>query len=687
MAEALDVASGVIAVVDMSAKALGLCSQYAGAVKNAKADIELLGKEVADFLATIQNLQELLNGPRGKALESSQDVCSAISDAVSTLAALAQMLVPATSRKVMSRVGVRSLTWPFKWKDVEKIIQQLARCRDTISLALSVDQMALIQNVDHKLVIDRLRIAEGASFDSHAEANNPTCLPNTRVELLEDVSRWIADPNSKTIFWLNGMAGTGKSTIARTVARTRSDHGDLGGSFFFKRGEADRGNLAKFIPTLARQLASRMPGIAPDIKNAIDADPGICGKTVREQFEKLIQEPLSKAIEAIKVPSWIVMVIDALDECERDEDIRLLIRILSRTPALRFRLRVFLTSRPELPIRLEFSQVRDTYQDVILHEIPSKIVAKDIQTYLAEEFNQMREDFNAAAREDRKLPPDWPGHESVAELTKMAVPLFIFAATLCRFIGERRCGSPPMQLRKVLDHGKSSSGSQFDLTYGPILRSQLDGQLSEDDRAQIIQDFRLVIGTIITLADPLSASCLSRLLDTRPDVVDTRLDMLHSVLSVQSDDSPVRLLHLSFRDYLVEPDQEATNAFWVNERSAHQTLAQNCLRVMAARLRENICGMSYPGMRRSAVDSQRIAEVLPREVQYACRFWAHHWTASSCGENDGMAVYGFFKEHLLHWVEAMSLLGRAREVIGMLRQTAWWIGVSSPQRRPLKVLI
>jgi nucleoside phosphorylase len=125
-----------------------------------------------------------------------------------------------------------------------------------------IDLKTSIDNVDYHITLDRLPDAEGASFDSHAEEHNPTCLPGTRVELLDDINRWIDDQSSKTLFWLNGMAGTGKSTIARTADQEQYERGDLGGSFFFNRGETDRGNLAKFIPALPRQLALRRPNIA-----------------------------------------------------------------------------------------------------------------------------------------------------------------------------------------------------------------------------------------------------------------------------------------------------------------------------------------------------------------------------------------------------------------------------------------
>ncbi|KAG7403701.1 hypothetical protein Forpe1208_v016255 [Fusarium oxysporum f. sp. rapae] len=319
---------------------------------------------------------------------------------------------------------------------VAKSIQSLEQKMDRLSVP--------IQSIDYRTTLHQLPIADGASFDSKAEQHSPTCLPDTREELLKEIDRWIDNPESKTIFWLNGMAGTGKSTISRTVARARSERGDLGASFFFKRGEVDRGNLNKLISTLAHQLALSIPGVASFIKKTLDAHPAIVGKSVEEQFKSLVQEPLSRVVATATAPSSVVMVIDALDECDQDADVRLLINILSQGKLLRSRLRVFLTSRPDLPIRLGFSEVQGSYQDLVLHEIPAQIVEHDIVVFLDDEFKKIRHDFNMTVSDERKLPPDWPGRTTVQSLAQMAVPLFIFAATVCRFIGDRKRHSPPI---------------------------------------------------------------------------------------------------------------------------------------------------------------------------------------------------------------------------------------------------
>ncbi|KAM0347577.1 hypothetical protein ACHAP4_011298 [Fusarium culmorum] len=666
MAEALGVASSVIAVLDLSAKVFSLCLQYSREVKNAKDDIEKLGKEVAAFQATTEELQTLIDGPRSQELKASQQLKSAIEDGRLRLKKLEQQLQPSTGRKRMSRFGLRALKWPFQSKDAKGTIEDLERCRGNISLALNIDQTVILQNVDDRTTLNQLPIAYGASFDSKAEEHNPTCLPDTREELLKEVECWIDKSKSKTIFWLNGMAGTGKSTISRTVAHSRSKRGDLGASFFFKRGEMDRGNLDKLMPTLAYQLALSLPGVAFFVKKTLDGNPAIVGKSVREQFQKLIQEPLSEAAALAKVSSPVVIVIDALDECDQEVDIRLLINILSQVKVACPQLRVFLTSRPELPIRLGFSEVRGAYQDLVLHSIPAQIIEHDIIVFLNNEFEKIRNAFNLTVCIERKLPSDWPGRPTVQSLARMAVPLFIFAATVCRFVGDSRRRNPRTRLQTVLDQEGKSHGSQLEQTYGPILRSQIV-ELPEGERQEVIEDFKVIVGSIVTLASSLSVTSLSRLIDIQSDIVDERLDALHSVLSIPLERTvPVRLLHLSFRDYLVDLNNEEKVEFWVDEKHTHRRLAKHCLRVMRSALRRNMCNLPFPGMQRSAVGAEQLEEHIPPELQYACMYWVHHQTKDKLEPDDISDVYNFLKTHFLLWLEVLSLLGRISESLGFI---------------------
>src|SRR5690242_5930826 len=116
----------------------------------------------------------------------------------------------------------------------------------------------MILDIHKETVLSKLPTAKGAAFDSHADEHHARCHPGTRVDLLNQINEW-ADGPGECIFWLNGMAGTGKSTISRTVAQNFADRGVLGASFFFKKGEGDRGRAALFFTTITTQLVDKFP--------------------------------------------------------------------------------------------------------------------------------------------------------------------------------------------------------------------------------------------------------------------------------------------------------------------------------------------------------------------------------------------------------------------------------------------
>ncbi|KAK7423041.1 hypothetical protein QQX98_001331 [Neonectria punicea] len=674
--EGLGVAANVIAVVDLSVKVIAWLSEYAQDVKNSKPERARLLQAATQLNSVSQHVQQLLQSPRGAKLHASRKLAQAMGDGKAQLFWLEGLL--------SNHGRLSSLMWSFQKKKVDEAVLELERCTRIVHNVLQVDVADVILKMDDKaendrrrvevdrtkmevdrqrIAIDRLPFADGASFDSRAEQHNPTCLQNTRVELLNHINDWIHDPNGKTIFWLNGMAGTGKSTISRTIARSLASHGLLGANFFFKRGETDRGNLAKLFTTIARQLALNQPALGPKIKERFDSDHTIVGKAAQVQFKTLILDAFSACAHLFRDGTPLVIVIDALDECERDEDIKLIINLFSQTRDVQCpRLRVFVTSRPELPVRLGFSAVEGRWQDCILHEIPRRVVERDISLFLQYQLSEIRTGWNSSVTQNRQLPPNWPKPAEIQSLTESAVPLFIFAATICRFINDRKHGSPARQLEKVLQHQNRRGASKMHIIYSPVLSQQL-ADASADERQHIIEEFRRVVGAIVTLASPLSTITLSRLIDIPQCTIDDRLDMLHSVLSIpKSPDAPVRTLHLSFRDYLVDTATRAQNPFWIDEKAVSRYLARRCFGLMRNNLKPDICAVQNPGTRRSDMDRKLIDERLPGVVQYACLHWVYHQELAGLEEEDIMLVYDFLSHYFLVWIEALTLIDRAWQV-------------------------
>ena len=111
--------------------------------------------------------------------------------------------------------------------------------------------------------------AVDAPFDSYHRQHELTCLENTRVDVLRQIFDWADGQDERCIFWLNGLAGTGKSTIARTVACEYSERKRLGTSFFFSRGGGDVSHAGKFFTSIAVQLANNAPPLQRYICEAI----------------------------------------------------------------------------------------------------------------------------------------------------------------------------------------------------------------------------------------------------------------------------------------------------------------------------------------------------------------------------------------------------------------------------------
>src|SRR2546423_1881685 len=203
--------------------------------------------------------------------------------------------------------------------------------------------------------------------------------PTTRVDVLRQVRTWADEKDERFVFWLTGLAGTGKSTMARTIAREYYDKKRLRASFFFSRGGGDVSHARKFFTSIAIQLADKSSSLKLYICGAIGKHSDIGYQTLRDQWHQLILEPLSK-LDSNFSDQPLLIVVDALDECDDENDIRAILQLFTEARSLRnVQLRVIMTSRPEIPIRHGFYQIQDAeHHDFILHNISPSIIDHDI---------------------------------------------------------------------------------------------------------------------------------------------------------------------------------------------------------------------------------------------------------------------------------------------------------------------
>jgi hypothetical protein len=138
--DGLSVAANIIAAVELSAKIASLCAQYCSSVKNAKEDITRLQGVVENLNDVFKDCRNLLDGPHGPKLESSQKLRNALKESSPYLNNLANKLELGRGRKTMSRLGIQALRWPFTSKEVDRIISGLNQSKENVALAMQIDQ-------------------------------------------------------------------------------------------------------------------------------------------------------------------------------------------------------------------------------------------------------------------------------------------------------------------------------------------------------------------------------------------------------------------------------------------------------------------------------------------------------------------------------------------------------------------
>jgi hypothetical protein len=395
---------------------------------------------------------------------------------------------------------------------------------------------------------------------------------------LDDIYAWTDGHDERCVYWLNGLAGTGKSTIARTVARRHYERRSLGASFFFNRGGGDVSHARKFVTSIATQLAYNVPVSRQHICNAFAERPDISDFTLRDQWQQLVLRPLS-ALNTLGNITSLVLVIDALDECDDDGDVREVIGLLAEAQALSGpKVRVFLTSRPEVAIRHGFYDVPDTsHQCFVLHHIEPSVVDADIELFLKHSL--------AIIGREQRMPAGWPDPQIIAKMVQRASGLFIWAATAHRFIQQGRHFAR-QRLDSIIKSDTNMRGEherRLDDIYTTILQNSLHSEYTHEEEEEHCKKLRLVLGSLVVSKDPLTVKALEELLGVAEGDIESVVGDLHAILDIPADGSrPMRLHHPSLRDFLLNKSRCTDSRFWIDEARIHAVLASRCIAVMTS---------------------------------------------------------------------------------------------------------
>ncbi|KAF5378233.1 hypothetical protein D9757_009161 [Collybiopsis confluens] len=335
------------------------------------------------------------------------------------------------------------------------------------------------------------------------------CTPDTRVQILEDIETWVMDPSRGSGYWISGMAGTGKSTIAMSICRALKNKRLLAGSFFCNRQIAKCRDYRLIIPTLAYQLAKFSEPFARGLKAVLDQDFDLASKAPFEQMKSLLIEPWKLAVVAFQQfngqPDVPVVVIDALDECN-DVSIALQELVVAIQARKLQGLKFIFTSRPEQTIMRKMKGISSLQpvlqvEQFVLHNVEEASVQKDIIHYLEQELR----DIN-------------PSEKEIGCLAKLSGNLFIYAATAAKYILSG--GAPSWIEKRLQDSVKPGQQmGNLNILYTNILDEAIYGGQRRKTEEQEIRESWKIIHAIMALEAPLQCSAIAELLQLREDTM------------------------------------------------------------------------------------------------------------------------------------------------------------------------
>lgn len=481
-------------------------------------------------------------------------------------------------------------------------------------------------------------------------------MEGTRTAVLKCVQGWAASESK--LFWLHGVAGSGKSCIVNLVSHIFDQEQRLLGCFFCKKDNPDCRVPDNIIPTLAFHFSKWHKSYRSTVASVIQGRDGLkLAQGLQWQFELLMKQPMMSlnAVPNDLPLRPLIVVIDALDECRDSPESRSkLASILVQMSALVPWMKIFITSRLLPEFEEVFLKDADQFQFLDINtEIDLEEVHGDILQYMRYRVRN----FGLTEGE-------------ILALAARASGLFIWTSTVFRFIGmqhDKKGAVSSISLSSLMD----SQEAELDKVYTTVINAAS----ASPENTKVV---KAILGFVVCTARnrPLPESALVQFLvvveqNVTLKVVEETIDFLQAVLyRDMAKEGAVRVCHPSFIDFI--SSQVHSGKYWTDPVHINALMAKRCIQLMFLGLKFNIYELDNSYLSNDQVSGlyDGIYNFIPHQLQYSCLYWMNHLAASD-QTFDEQAIQDLLQEILCHpralyWLECLSLMKELKSGINTL---------------------
>ena len=515
------------------------------------------------------------------------------------------------------------------------------------SLNLLIDQSQQFR-VEQHLLLSRLKdVKTGYN-------RNLCCMEGTRKYLLEHIIAWVTSgleqTDGKNTYWIYGLPGTGKTSLAHSICASLHDKEQLAGAFFCQRDDQEFREPNNILLTLVRKLAILFPPFRNIVAEWLRSNPNVTPESIDpDLFASFFIHRLARLPKRN-----LVFVIDALDECGSTESHPGILKALSDATVHAPWLKVIITSRQDVDIR-QFSDSPTQLSHLRYDLTADKDTTGDLRIFAEYRFNRV-----ALAQ---CLQSPWPERLLLDRVISRASGLFIFIETLA--LALEHSDQPTKLLGAALQDSSSPGLRSLYGLYSTIIRAR---------RVQRNAEFRRMIGVLLTTTPHrrLCEETIAELAGVRPDVVKMWVEDLASMFYRDEGASGgIRVRHSSISDFFVSNDCQGD--YQVDLRETDMALGIACLETMIEQLRFNICELEDSRLANSDVQdlASRIKGNISDALQYSSLYWTNHlcFTPGTSGRRMWDKLRKFFEgPYALFWVEVLSIMGMLRIGVPSLRE-------------------